>query len=149
VPEQGVQVSDFWWHSHDGSASSGDAGECRVAEQDHESGDSGGHRDGHGLGAGLCLGNLENKHEFLRYDQALDAGWPIATGVIEGACRHLIADRLNLGGARWGLDGAEAILTLRAVISNGDFEEYWRFHLAREHQRLYPGINQGQYTLGT
>ena len=45
-------------------------------------------------------------------------------------------------------DGAEAILTLRAVISNGDFGEYWRFHLAREHQRLYPGTRQGQYTLG-
>jgi hypothetical protein len=44
-------------------------------------------------------------------------------------------------GARWGLGGAEAILTLRAVISNGDFEEYWQFHLEREHQRLYPGIN--------
>ena len=46
------------------------------------------------------------------------------------------------------LDGAEAILTLRAMISNGDFEEYWPFHLAREHQRLYPGTAQGQYTLG-
>ena len=44
---------------------------------------------------------LENKREFLRYDQALDAGWPIATGVIEGACRHLIADRLDIGGARF------------------------------------------------
>ena len=76
------------------------------------------------------------------------SGWPIATGVIEGACRHLIADRLDIGGARWGLDGAEAVLTLRAVISNGDFEEYWRFHLAREHQRLYPGTKQGQYALG-
>jgi predicted nuclease with TOPRIM domain len=43
----------------------------------------------------------------------------------------------------------EAILTLRAVIANGDFEEYWRYHLAREHQRLYPGASQGQYTLGT
>lgn len=71
-----------------------------------------------------------------------------ASGVIEGACRHLIAGRLDIGGARWGLDGAEAVLTLRAVISNGDFEEYWRFHLAREHQRLYPGTKQGQYTLG-
>jgi hypothetical protein len=99
-------------------------------------------------GADACVRYLGNKREFLRYGQALDAGWPISTGVIEGACRHLIADRLNLGGARWGLNGAEAILTLRAVISNGDFEEYWRFHLAREHQRLYPGINQGQYTLG-
>ena len=67
---------------------------------------------------------------------------------IEGACRHLIADRLNLGGARWGLDGAGAVLTIRAVISNGDFQEYWRFHLDREHQRRYPGADQGQYTLG-
>jgi hypothetical protein len=98
-------------------------------------------------GADACVRYLGNKREFLRYGQALNAGWPIATGVIEGACRHLIADRLNLGGARWGLNGAEAILTLRAVISNGDFEEYWRFHLKREHQRLYPGTNQGQYTL--
>ena len=99
-------------------------------------------------GADACVRYLGNKREFLRYDQALDAGWPIATGVIEGACRHLVADRLSIGGARWGLDGAEAVLTLRAVISNGDFEEYWRFHLAREHQRLYPGTTQGQYALG-
>jgi hypothetical protein len=91
---------------------------------------------------------LTSKHEFLCYDQALAAGWPIATGVIEGACRHLIGDRLDVTGARWGLEGAEAILTLRAVISNGDFDEYWRFHLARQHQRLYPGTAQGQYTLG-
>jgi hypothetical protein len=99
-------------------------------------------------GAAACVRYLENKREFLRYDQALDAGWPIATGVIEGACRHLIADRLDIGGARWGLDGAEAVLTLRAVIASGDFEEYWRFHLKCEHQRLYPGVKQGQYVLG-
>ena len=99
-------------------------------------------------GVGACVRYLTGKHELLRYDQALAAGWPIATGVIEGACRHLIGDRLDITGARWGLDGAEAILTLRAVISNGDFDEYWPFHLAREHQRLYPGTAQGQYTLG-
>jgi hypothetical protein len=75
--------------------------------------------------AAACVRYLENKREFLRYDQALDAGWPIATGVIEGACRHLIADRLDIGGARWGLDGAEAVLTLRAVIASGDFEEFF------------------------
>jgi hypothetical protein len=99
-------------------------------------------------GADTCARYLNSKHDYLRYDQALAAGWPIATGVIEGACRHLIADRLDIGGARWGLDGAEAVLTLRAVISTGDFEQYWRFHLAREHQRLYPGTKQGQYALG-
>jgi hypothetical protein len=47
-----------------------------------------------------------------------------------------------------GPDGAEAVITLRAVISNGDFEEYLPFRLEREYQRLYPGIKQGQYTLG-
>jgi hypothetical protein len=99
-------------------------------------------------GADTCVRYLGSKQQFLRYDQALQAGWPIATAIIEGACRHLIADRLDIGGARWGLDGAEAVLTLRAVISNGDFEEYWRFHLACEHQRLYPGTVQGQHTLG-
>jgi Transposase len=99
-------------------------------------------------GAGACVRYLTSKQEFLCYDQALAAGWPIATGVIEGACRHLIGDRLDITGARWGLQGAEAVLTLRAVISNGDFEDYWRYHLTREHQRLYPGTAQGQYTLG-
>jgi hypothetical protein len=98
-------------------------------------------------GADACVRYLTSKHEYLRYDQALTAGWPIATGVIEGACRHLIGDRLDITGARWGLQGAEAILTMRAVISNGDFDDYWRYHLAREHQRLYPGTAQGQYTL--
>ena len=99
-------------------------------------------------GADACVRYLGNKHDFLRYDQALADGWPIATGVIEGACRHLIADRLSISGARWGLDRAEAVLTLRAVISNGDISEYWRYHLAREHQRLYPGTKQGKYALG-
>ncbi len=54
-------------------------------------------------GAAACVRYLANKRELLRYDQALQGGWPVAMGVIEGACRHLIADRLNLGGARWGL----------------------------------------------
>jgi hypothetical protein len=70
-------------------------------------------------GADACAHYLTSEHEFLRYDPALAAVWPIATGVIEGACRHLIGDRLDISGARWGLEGAEAVRTLRAVISNG------------------------------
>ncbi|GAA2052127.1 hypothetical protein GCM10009839_69250 [Catenulispora yoronensis] len=54
---------------------------------------------------------------------------------MEGACRHLIGDRLDITGARWGLEGAEAVLTLRALIDNGDFEEYLTFHTAAEYQR--------------
>jgi hypothetical protein len=61
--------------------------------------------------------------------------------------RQGLLKRLDITGARWGLQGAEAILTLRAVIANGDYDDYWRYHLACEHQRLYPGTAQGQYTL--
>ncbi|HXZ71069.1 MAG TPA: hypothetical protein VEH31_09415 [Streptosporangiaceae bacterium] len=50
-------------------------------------------------GADTCVRYLTSKQEFLRYDQALAAGWPIATGVIEGACRHLIGDRLVFSSA--------------------------------------------------
>ena len=50
---------------------------------------------------------------------------------------NIVKDRMDITGARWGLDGAEAILKLRAVIASGDFEDYWRFHLRREHERLH------------
>jgi hypothetical protein len=97
----------------------------RVAAEITAEADAAGLTAAQRTGADTSVRYLTSKQEFLRYDQALAAGWPIATGVIEGACRHLIGDRLDITGARWGLDGAEAILTLRAVISNGDFDEYW------------------------
>lgn len=74
---------------------------------------------------------LKNK-EYMRYDEYLAKGLPIATGVIEGACRHLVKDRMDLTGARWSLDGADAVLRLRALRSSGDFAAYWPFHLAQE-----------------
>ena len=98
-------------------------------------------------GTGSCARYLTSLRDHLRYDQALAAGWPIATGVIEGARRHLIGDRPGITGARWGPGGAEAILTLRAVTSNGDFDDYWTYHLAREHQRLYLATPSGQCSL--
>jgi hypothetical protein len=104
-------------------------GSDRAAQEITAEADTAGLDGNQRTGTDACVRYLGNKRKFLRYDQALEVGWPIATGVIEGACRHLIADRLSLSGARWGLDGAEAVLTLRAVISNGDFEEYGRFHL--------------------
>lgn len=84
-----------------------------------------------------CVRYLCAKKPYLCYDQALQQGWPIATGVIEGACRHLVKDRMDITGARWGLAGAEAVLKLRAVVSNGDFDAYWAFHLQQEHQRVH------------
>lgn len=80
---------------------------------------------------------LENKQDHLDYATALARGWPIATGIIEGACRHIVKDRMDITGARWGLEGAEAVLKLRALIATGDFDAYWSFHLRREHERIH------------
>lgn len=82
-----------------------------------------------------CCDYLLKYKSYLRYDQYLAKGLPIATGVIEGACRYLIRDRMDITGARWSLKGAEAVLKLRALRKNGDFEQYWRFHLDREKER--------------
>ena len=82
-----------------------------------------------------CADYLINYGPFLRYDEYLAAGLPIATGVIEGACRHLIQDRMGITGARWSLQGAEAVLRARALRSSGDFDEYWGFHRAAELRR--------------
>jgi hypothetical protein len=81
------------------------------------------------------LAYLDAKQPYLDYPRALAAGWPIATGIIEGACRHLVADRMGITGARWGLPGAQAMLWLRAIRANGDLPAYWAWHISQEQQR--------------
>ena len=71
----------------------------------------------------------------LNYQHALRDGLPIATGVIEGACRYLVKDRMDRTGARWSLTGAEAVLRLRAIRASKDFDAYWAFHLEKERER--------------
>jgi len=88
-------------------------------------------------GADVAADYLTNKRTHLDYGHALRQGWPIATGVIEGACRHLVKDRMDVTGARWSLNGAEAVLRLRALTSSGDFDAYWSYHLERERRRIH------------
>ena len=84
-----------------------------------------------------CASYLLKNKKWLQYDHALASGFPIASGIIEGACRHLINDRLDITGARWSLDGAEAILKLRSLKSSGDFDSYWHFHKQQSKKRHY------------
>ena len=88
-----------------------------------------------------CADYLIKNKKRLAYDTALADGLPIASGVIEGACRHLINDRLDITGARWSLAGAEAMLKLRSLKSSGDFDEYWSFHKKQSKLRLYTNFN--------
>ena len=75
------------------------------------------------------------RRPYLDYATALANGWQIATGIIEGATRFLIKDRMDITGARWSTPGAQAVLRLRAVIANGDFDEYWQWHQQQELRR--------------
>ena len=81
--------------------------------------------------AGKAVTYLTNNHTHMRYDKALAAGWPIATGMIEGACRFVIEDRFGITGARWSPDGAEDILKLRAIVVNGDLDDYMTYYKQR------------------
>ena len=74
----------------------------------------------------------------MRYDECLQKGWPIATGVVEGACKNLVKDRMERSGMRWTQEMAEAMLKLRAIYLSGDLEQYWTFHIKKEQERLYP-----------
>ena len=83
-------------------------------------------------------GYLYANRSRMRYDEYLANGWPIASGPVEGACKNLIKDRMERSGMRWSEAMAEAIVQLRAVYLSGDFDNYWRFHIEQDQQRLYP-----------
>ncbi len=81
---------------------------------------------------------LWKNRERLRYDEYLAKGYPIASGVIEGACRHLVKDRMERAGMHWTAVGAQAMLELRSTYVNGDWETYQAHWIDRETRRLYP-----------
>ena len=83
------------------------------------------------------IGYYRRNLPYMRYDRYLARGWPIGTGVVEGACGHLVKDRMEQSGMRWTLSGAQAILDLRAVRINDDWDAYQHFHRKCQHRRLY------------
>jgi hypothetical protein len=83
------------------------------------------------------IGYYRRNSPYMHYDQYLQNGWPIGTGVVEGACGHLVKDRMEQSGMRWTRQGAQALLDLRAVRINDDWNAYQRFHRQQQHQRLY------------
>lgn len=89
-----------------------------------------------------CAHYLLNNHDYLQYDDYLREGFSIATGVIEGACRYLVKDRMDITGARWSLVGAEAVLRLRSLHVSGDWAGYWQFHQQLERQRNHQASYQ-------
>src|SRR5262249_1908613 len=89
---------------------------------------------------------LESGKECMKYDEYLAQGYPIGTGVVEGACRNLVKDRMELSGMHWTEEGAEVVLGLRALELNGFFDEYYRYRTHAEREKLY-GTQRDQLEL--
>ena len=87
-------------------------------------------------------GYFERNRARMKYDEYLAAGYPIGSGVVEGACRHLVKDRLERAGMRWYPDGAQAMLNLRATYLNGDWDSFWAYHVEQEDGRLYRKLGE-------
>lgn len=87
--------------------------------------------------SGVCAylkANLKRMH----YDEYLAAGYPIASGAVEGACRHLVKDRMERAGMHWVVEGAQAMLDVRSVYISGLWDDYQAHRINRETNTLYP-----------
>ncbi len=84
------------------------------------------------------IGYLTRGKDYMQYDVYLAKGYPIGSGVVEGACRNLVKDRMELTGMHWTVDGAEAVLQMRSAEVNGLWEKFWDFRMDAEQKRLYP-----------
>ncbi len=79
----------------------------------------------------------EKRKPYMKYDEYLAKGYPIGSGVIEGTCRSLVKDRMELAGMRWSEIGAEKMLELRSIKVNGKWDDYWQYFISEEKERLY------------
>lgn len=94
-----------------------------------------------------AIGYLERNRRFMRYDEYLACGYPIGSGVAEGACRHLVKDRMELTGMHWRVRGAQAMLDLRSVYLNGEWEAFQEHRMEEERRKLYPYLSLVQQKL--
>jgi len=81
---------------------------------------------------------LTNNRSYMRYDVCLSRGYPIGSGVVEGACRHVVKDRMEGTGMRWSIPGAQAMIHLRAIHLNGDWEAFQQYRIRADTRKLYP-----------
>jgi len=77
------------------------------------------------------------REEYMKYDQYLSEGYPIGSGVVESACSHVVRDRMEISGARWGINGSDSILKLRSVAKSKDWDEYWEFFTAQAQNNTF------------
>lgn len=88
------------------------------------------------------IGYLENGKDCMKYDEYIAKGYPIGSGVVEGACRNLVKDRMERSGMHWTESGAEVVLNIRSIELNGLLDDYWKFRVVSEHKRLHQSYSE-------
>jgi hypothetical protein len=89
-------------------------------------------------------GYFQRNRDRMKYDEFLAKGYPIGSGVVEGACRHLVKDRLEGTGMRWRPEGAQSMLDLRATYLNEEWVPFWAYHIEEENERLYRAFRKSE-----
>lgn len=84
-----------------------------------------------------CIRYFKNHLDWMKYDEYLQAGYPIGSGVVESSCGHTVKSRMEGTGRRWTIEGAESILLLRSLFTSKDWDEYWQFHMNLERSFYY------------
>jgi hypothetical protein len=84
-----------------------------------------------------AIGYFRNNRHRMRYDEYLSKGYPIGSGIAEGACRNVVKDRMDCTGMHWRLPGSRAMLKTRALYLNGEWDDFVEYRIQREQETLY------------
>ena len=84
-----------------------------------------------------AIGYFSNNRHRMRYDEYLLNGYPIGSGIAEGACRNVVKDRMDCTGMHWRLPGSRAMLKTRALHLNGEWDDFVEYRIQREQETLY------------
>jgi len=82
---------------------------------------------------------MEKRIEMMQYKKFLDEDLPIASGIIEGAARYVVGERMDCSGMRWIPERAEALLHLRCIELNGDWNDFIQWDYARRREKMMRG----------
>jgi uncharacterized protein (DUF2147 family) len=86
-----------------------------------------------------AIGYLQPRLEMMRYGEWLEQDLVIASGQVEGAVRHLVGERFDCAGMRWTQAKAEALLHLRCIELNGDWQKFVKWFQGKTLRRLKHG----------
>ncbi len=84
-------------------------------------------------------GYLEKRLSMMAYRNLIEADLVIASGIVEGAARYVVGERLDGSGMRWIPERAEALLHLRCIELNGEWERFFAWSYQRWLDRMHTG----------